>query len=117
MCFVNPFQPRVTFHIETSLLIYTANQMASFYMKCNTGMKRFNLIRGNSSQSCPLLGRGKIRCPDEEKHNYLPIVGSHTKRLREGNHSKLGDSVLIVDFGFGIIYLVRTQNFPKNTSY
>ena len=33
------FQPAVAFQIETSHLIYTANQMASFYTKCSTGMK------------------------------------------------------------------------------
>ena len=30
----NPFQPSVTFHIETS-----PNQMTGFYMKCNNGLK------------------------------------------------------------------------------
>ena len=29
----------VAFHIETSHVIYTANQMAGFYMKCNNGFK------------------------------------------------------------------------------
>ena len=33
------FQPAVAFQIETSHLIYAANQMASFYTKCSTGMK------------------------------------------------------------------------------
>ena len=37
--YFNPAQPSATFHIETSHLIYTANQMAGFYMKCNSGMK------------------------------------------------------------------------------
>ena len=37
--FIKPFQPCVTFHIETSHLICTANQMTSFYMKCNTELK------------------------------------------------------------------------------
>ena len=35
----NPFQPSVVFHIETNDLICYANQMAAFYMKCNTGLK------------------------------------------------------------------------------
>ena len=30
---LNPFQPIVLFHIETSHLIFSANQMAGFYMK------------------------------------------------------------------------------------
>ena len=34
----NPFQPSVVFHIETNDLICYANQMAAFYMKCNTGL-------------------------------------------------------------------------------
>ena len=33
------FQPSLAFYIETSHLIYTANQMTSFYMKCSTGLK------------------------------------------------------------------------------
>ena len=40
--FINPFQPGVAFHIETSNLIYPANQMTSFYIKCNTGLKWVN---------------------------------------------------------------------------
>ena len=35
---VNPFHPSLVFHIETSHLIYTANQTAGFYIKCNTGL-------------------------------------------------------------------------------
>ena len=35
------FQHRVPFHIETSHLICSANQMAGFYMKCDIGL---NLI-------------------------------------------------------------------------
>ena len=34
---LNPFQLRVTFHIETSHLICTSNQITGFCMKCNTG--------------------------------------------------------------------------------
>ena len=34
---VNSFQPSAAFHIDTSDLIYTANQMIGFYIKCNTG--------------------------------------------------------------------------------
>ena len=36
---LNPFQARVTFHIETSHLICIANQMTGVYMKYNTGLK------------------------------------------------------------------------------
>ena len=39
---LNPFQPSVAFHIETSHLICRANQMSRFYMKCNAGLKWFN---------------------------------------------------------------------------
>ena len=41
----NPFQPNVVFHIETGHLIYIANQMTSFYMKCNTGLKWVNAFQ------------------------------------------------------------------------
>ena len=37
---INPFQFSGTFHIETNYLIYIANQMTGFHMKCNTGPKR-----------------------------------------------------------------------------
>ena len=36
---VNPFQPSVAFHIETSHLNCITNQMAGFYMNCITGME------------------------------------------------------------------------------
>ena len=37
--FINPFQPSVAFHIETSRLFCSAKQMTGSYMKCNTGLK------------------------------------------------------------------------------
>ena len=37
---VNPFQPSAAFHIETSHLICTGNQITCFFMKYNTGLKR-----------------------------------------------------------------------------
>ena len=36
---LNPFQPSFAFYKETSHLIEIANQMTSFYMKCNTKLK------------------------------------------------------------------------------
>ena len=36
-----PFQNSVAFHRETSHLIWIANEMVGFYMKCNTWLKRF----------------------------------------------------------------------------
>ena len=41
------FQPSVTFHIETSYLVCTANQMTGFYMECNTG--RCSTVTGRCS--------------------------------------------------------------------
>ena len=35
----NPFQPSIAFHIETSHLICTTNQMTGCYMKCKAGLK------------------------------------------------------------------------------
>ena len=40
--YFNPSQASVVFHTETSYLIYTANQMTGFYMKCNSGLKWVN---------------------------------------------------------------------------
>ena len=39
LCSFNPFQASVAFHIKTSNLIWTANQMTCFYLKSNTGLK------------------------------------------------------------------------------
>ena len=36
---INPSQPSVEFHIETSHLFCRAKQMTCFYMKRNTGLK------------------------------------------------------------------------------
>ena len=36
---VNPFQPSVAFHIETSHLNCITNQKAGFYMNCITGLE------------------------------------------------------------------------------
>ena len=40
---VYPFQSSVAFYIEISQLIYCANQMTDFYMKCKNGLKWVNL--------------------------------------------------------------------------
>ena len=42
---VNPFQPCVVFHIETSHLFCSVKQMAGFFIKCNTGLKLVKFIR------------------------------------------------------------------------
>ena len=41
--------------MQTSHLIYTANQMAGFYMECNTGLKWIKNIRMTSDFVDPLL--------------------------------------------------------------
>ena len=38
-CRINPFQPTVSFHIETSHLICSVNQVTCFNMKCNTWLR------------------------------------------------------------------------------
>ena len=43
----NLFQPSVSFHIETSHLFYSANQMTVFHMERNTGLKWVNNFLGN----------------------------------------------------------------------
>ena len=42
---LNPFQHSVAFHIETSHLFCTTNQMNSFYMICNSGLKWLTSIQ------------------------------------------------------------------------
>ena len=36
-------EPIVTFHIETSHLIYIENKMTGFFIKCNTGLERVKI--------------------------------------------------------------------------
>ena len=38
------FKPNVAFHIEISHLIFRANQMTGFYMKCNSKIKWVNQV-------------------------------------------------------------------------
>ena len=52
---LNPFQPSVAFHIETSHLICKANEMNGFCMKCNTGLKRNRLILEAKFGNDPLV--------------------------------------------------------------
>ena len=40
--YLNPSQSSAAFHITTSHLIYTENQMTGFYMKYNSGLKWVN---------------------------------------------------------------------------
>ena len=51
---VNPFQPIVAFHIETSHLFCSARQMTSFYMKRKTG------LNGLITLSFPLVIKQKL---------------------------------------------------------
>ena len=41
---MKPFQPSVTFHIDTCHLICATNQMTGFYIKCNNGLKWVNVL-------------------------------------------------------------------------
>ena len=42
--YINIFQSIDVFHIETSHLICSPNQMTSFYIKCNTELKLIKLF-------------------------------------------------------------------------
>ena len=44
---LDPFQPSAVFHIDLSHLICITNQMASFYMKYNTGLNRLIYLPEN----------------------------------------------------------------------
>ena len=46
---LNRFHRSAAFHIETSHLISSANQIISFYMKCNNGLKWINVLLRLSS--------------------------------------------------------------------
>ena len=51
--YLKPSQSSAAFHIETSHLIYTENQMTGFYMKYNSGLKRVN-------STCWILINGSV---------------------------------------------------------
>ena len=51
--YFNPSQPSVAFHIETSHLIYTTDQMTDFFMKSNSGLKWVN-------STCQILINGSV---------------------------------------------------------
>ena len=36
---INPFQPSAAFHVETSHLIYSANQITGCCKECGTGLR------------------------------------------------------------------------------
>ena len=63
---LNPFQPSVVFHVETSHLFCSANQMTGFYMECNTGLK---WVKGTLMQMRK-LGYTMLR----DKSSILDIV-------------------------------------------
>ena len=37
---LNPFQPSIAFHVETSHIFYSANEITNSYVKCNTGVEK-----------------------------------------------------------------------------
>ena len=43
---INPFQPSVVFHIETSQLLCRAKEITGFLMRCNTGLEWVKGYRG-----------------------------------------------------------------------
>ena len=45
----NPFQLSVAFHIKTSHFNCKSNQVTGFYMKCNTGLRKY--IKGSESKT------------------------------------------------------------------
>ena len=47
-CLVNPFQPCVAFHTETSHLVRRGEQMTGFYMKRDTRLKWVNPLHNTS---------------------------------------------------------------------
>ena len=51
---INPFQPSVTFHIETSHLICSAKQITGFYMKYNTGLKELSFLSSHVNMTLNL---------------------------------------------------------------
>ena len=51
--YFNPSQSSVAFHTETSHLIYTANKMTGFYIKCNSGLRWVN-------STCRILINGSV---------------------------------------------------------
>ena len=63
---LNPYQPSVAFHIETSYLICIANQMAGFNMKCNTELKWVNVTQKFSHNATPLKLTMLFKSPNDD---------------------------------------------------
>ena len=52
---LNSIQPCIALHLETSHLLWTAEELTGFYMKCNTGLKWVNTsIDQCFSRQCPI---------------------------------------------------------------
>ena len=76
---VNPFQPSVAFHIETSHLICKAKQMTGFYMKCNTGLKwvkglKLSREKFRFSIRKPKGCRNKNERPERQGNNFASLA-------------------------------------------
>ena len=65
---LNPFKPSVVFHIETSHLICTANQLTGFYMKSSTGLKWFNILESRNINPFQKSFELWISCRKSEKY-------------------------------------------------
>ena len=91
---VNPFQPSVAFHIETSHLISKANQMTGFYVKCNTGLKWVNLF---------IPGVAKNLVEQEIKLNVFQFVG----------HEMIFRKISVEDSFIAKLHALHLQNHLK----
>ena len=82
-------QSSVAFHIETGHLIYTANQMTGFYMKCNSGLEWVN-------STCRVFINGWVsafQCNFENMQNMLISLMNES------------------------LYFVHTRNYKQETIY
>ena len=82
--YINPFQPSVAFHMETSHLISIANQMTGFYIECNwiNLVKWINLVFLLSLWACIcLLGMSVYEINEFVFVNNNAMEVSHNKTL------------------------------------
>ena len=73
----NPFQPSVAFHIETSHLICSANQMTGFYMKFRTKLKWINPICITLCFKCFQYSAGIVA------EYWEPLKGKHWPEISQ----------------------------------
>ena len=78
---INPFQPCVAFHIETSHLFYRANQMTGFYMKRNKGLIWVKRSYFDGTNASKLMKKASLGWPvSDSTISFLKLVQAESNQ-------------------------------------